>query len=394
MRADDFLLLTSSNATKKYFSNAISALCWPRDWVSHVRYQVRLVDDGLIREIPRKDASNGAKSALVGRRVLVAFMFQTRVMNPTTHALDWQQEALYPFRYGKLVEAYRIGSGDHDIVHFYFGVEGCHVPTPDAPLPIEPAKLLKPNIHAAAVPIKASESAPQKDESAAYDLLESVHPEHLTFQPDQADLSHKALYYPVLCRIRDLRSVGGKYRVRKPKFGARSRTSFYELTERKAYLFDFGFYVPRASGSPSSGSKVALTHDSKTFLTAPKRSLSVESRYDEQAWLVVPGITEGTIYRELTLSTRVKAPQGTNAQPADLSLTLPVTIKQNRWVRWRYGVGGFIAAAALALGTLALAFIAKPPYGLSVEALAVAAALGYLVWLVLNAFSGGSKPYK
>ncbi len=391
MALDKIILLTGSNASKKYFTDTFEVLSWPRGWVMHFRYFVKWVDDDLQKQLPqRTEALKSSDGSLKGTRVLAAYLFQESRRNQQTHELVWNKISLYPLRYGTLVEAYRIGTGTYDIAHFYFQVDGYYLPEKAKGPSLKPDEWLAPRAYATLAQFPIAESSAANDESAAYEIVEGIQPQHAAYQLNQDNPDQKRRYYPVICHLRELRPVGNRDNPLKPKFGREAHGSFYELTERKDFLFDFSFYVPSWSGgAPGSGSKVTLEYDSKAFATTAKRALAVESRYDEHTWLVVPASTPKDILRELEFDTAVKVPTDIDAEPADLVLSIPVTIKPDKPLRFRAAAGDFAAAVGLALGTIALALISRPPFGLPVEVLAVAAVVGYAIWLVISTLSRG-----
>lgn len=388
----EVIVLTTSNASKKYFTDAFAVLSWPRKWVVHFRYQVQWIDKELVDLLPRTEgALESSTSSLKDKNVLAAYLFQERALDPDTHKPRWEQLALYPFRYGKLVEAHRIGTGKYDTAHFYFQVGGYHSPAPGT---AAPNIRVRPGIYASVERFEISESNPADDESAAYTLVEGVQPPHVGYQPNQSDLAEKRRYYPVLCHVRDMRRAGNSSKTLAPRFERTARGSYYELTEKKEYLFDFSFYLPSWCGAPRGGSKITLEYDHEAFATTAKRMLAVESRYDEQAWLLVPASAERQILRELVFSTDLRVPEGINADAADLDLTIPVVIKQDKVRRFWSAAMGLLAAAGLTIGTVAVALlpaaIQNPQAGFPIGLLAVGMGLGYGTWLLIGALS--SRP--
>src|SRR2546426_12027336 len=115
------LVLTSSNASKKYISNAFQTLSWPTGWVAHFRYELQWVEQELRDILPLwQDNSANRRDAVKGLRVLTAYVFQQRNAGRKP---PWDRIALYPLRYGTVVDAYKIGTGDNDVAHLYFKVD-------------------------------------------------------------------------------------------------------------------------------------------------------------------------------------------------------------------------------------------------------------------------------
>lgn len=391
----DAIVLSSSNASKKYFTDSLLVLSSPRGWVMHFRYESRWVDDGLKKQLPMRDAPVGSGSQLSAVPVLVAYMFQER--DPSQPA-TWKPVATYPLRYGTLIDAYRTGAAD-DIAHFYFEVGAYWVAG------VQPAvQLLASGMHAASRNLPDHGQA--HGESAAVALLKSVPTAHLTHQPDETDLNKRRQYYPIVCYLRGLRKrTSPRDAVIAPQFGRAGTSSNYELTELEEYLFDFSFYVPPTFGSPLTGSLVALDYDEKAFASTPKNRLAVESRYDEQSWLVVPAAADRGTVRELTFKTELKVPpkmpSGMDIDVVDLGFTIPVAIGQDRGRRLRYFGVDLLGDFFLAGGTISLAVAGSgaastnpptTPLGLTAATLVFLAVLGALLSIALKLFARLWKP--
>jgi hypothetical protein len=393
---DKVLVLTTSNASKKYFTDAFGVLSWPRGWIVHFRYQVQWIDEELRDLLPQKIGGlQSSAGPLKNIAVLAAYLFQETESDQRTNGVSRKQVALYPLRYGTLVAAYRIGKGRYDAAHFYFRVGGYYLPTAAKAPFVNPNDLVRPGIYAALRQFQIVQSDPADDESAAYTLIEGVQPGHVTFQPNQSNLTERRKYFPVLCFVRDLRRAGRRGGVLTPRFESSARGSYYEFTERKEYLFDFSFYVPTWSATPGSGSKVSLEYDDRAFATTAKRTLAVESRYDEQAWLVVPAAADRKILRELAFVSDVTVPKNAEGEAANVALTIPVTIKQDKLLRVGSAILRLLAAAGLTIGTISVALlpsaIQKPQAGLPIGLLAVGIAVGYSLWLLISTVSGRGK---
>jgi hypothetical protein len=399
-RTDDAaktLVLTSSNASKKYISNAFQSLSWPKGWVVHFRYELRWVEDELRNLLPLwQDTNAGNRHSVANLTVLTAYVFQRR---NESRVPPWDRVALYPLRHGSIVDAYKTGNGDNDVAHFYFKV-GSYWDT-EATASIHVKDLLGlvqdgKNAGLTAHPARVG----QHGESAAQALIDSIRVDHLTHQPDRTDLTKSRQYYPILCYLRGMRprrgQRGGEIDV---QVEPSETMSFFKLTERKDYWFDFSFHVPAsladAFGTPDSGSSITLTYDADAFSSDPARSLAVESRYDEQAWLITPATTDKKILREIQLSTQMEMSTKAAVDWIDLNFTIPVEIRQDGLMRLRFIVAGLIGDFGLALGTIALAVgkvapsttPATGPFGLPSDAFALAV-VGYLTAAVFKVLAG------
>src|SRR3989442_10706342 len=108
---NNVVVLATSNAAKKYFTDAFAVLSWPREWVYHFRYRNNRLDGPLLNDLPRQlQHFKSSPGRLKDARVLVAYVFQERELNPDTRNIDWVPTDVYPLRYGKLVGAFKTGS--------------------------------------------------------------------------------------------------------------------------------------------------------------------------------------------------------------------------------------------------------------------------------------------
>ncbi len=370
----DLLLLTSSNSTKTYFTNALAILCWPRGWVVHVRYQVRWLND------PLKALLTTDGSKLKGRRVLAAYLFQQRV---DEHI--WEPVEFYPLRFGTLVDAHRVGADDGGVAHFYFQLGDFYIPPAAGASGLDLQKRLGSGVHAGLVEFTGHDADSRDDESAARQRLQAINKSHVAYQPDKTKLEVNGEYYPLICHIRQLRTAGKQQKLMQPTYESESRTSTYQLTEGQGFIFDFGFYVPDWCAPPGKDSKVTLSYDEKAFATTPMRTLTVESRYDEQAWLVIPSPTSKSIRRDLVLQTDVRV--AADMDPTNLTLTIPVNINPNVGRRSVAALSDSAGAVGLTVGTVGVALLASLPASAPKELLLVIAIAGYVVWLAITALS-------
>jgi hypothetical protein len=311
-------------------------------------------------------------------------MYQERISATETKRL-----ALYPLRYAILRQAYRLGRTSADIAHFYFELEGFYVPQDGATV-LDPLEVLGATAHVREIDSDVNASSPITDESAARARLEDIAKSHMAYQPDATNLSKSVQYYPLICRVRDLRPARKLNKVISPSFDLPTRSSHYNLRERQECILDLGFYVPTWCTAPLRGSTVTLTSDELAFATSARRSLAVESRYDEQAWLVVAAVTETPIRRELTLQTDLKVPA--DLEPININLTMPVTIRPRRLRRVSSVFLELTAAFGLALATGALALSTKPPSWVHSEWLLPAIVAGYALWFTLSAVARLWRP--
>jgi hypothetical protein len=265
MQADDCLYLSTSNAARKYFTDALTVLAWPRGWVAHFRYQLQWVQEELAEQLPLRGAT--IENPLKGKRVVACYLFQTRL-----DAGRWKRHAIYPLRYGKVVEAYKVGVGQYDIAHFYFEVDGYAVPADSDSAARPPEDFLPPNYHAALGRMIGAPRSAVEDESACQALIESIRREHLTFQPDSEKLDLIEQAYPVVCFVRGVKE---RQRVIVPQFNHSDRRAYYELKEKHEYVLDCSFYMPSWCAAPAPGSKVSLEYDEKAFASAAKSQISM-----------------------------------------------------------------------------------------------------------------------
>lgn len=372
MQTDDCLYISTSNAARKYFTDALTVLAWPRGWVAHFRYQLLWVQEELAEQLPLRGAT--IENPLKGKRVVACYLFQTR-----RDAKHWERHAIYLLRYRKVVEAYKVGAGKYDIAHFYFAMDGYAVPADSDSAALSPEDFLPPNYHAALGPMIGVPTSAAQDESACQSLIESIRMEHLTLQPDSEKLDLIEQVYPVVPFVRGVKE---QQRTIAPQFDHSDRRAYYELKERHEYVLDCSFHVPSWCAAPAPGSKVSLEYDEKAFVSAAKSQMPMESRYDEYAWLVVPAATETEVRRELTLRTDIRAPDGVEVTNVDLAI--PVKIRPSKFLRARYIATDLLGDVGLAVGTVAFTLSRLPNPPLAGEATVALVVGGYAGWLLFK----------
>lgn len=392
----DTIVLTSSNSERKYIKNALQVLSWPNGWVVHFRYELQWVEGSLKGLLPPSDAP--MPEGLKNHAVLTAYVYQERLDVPPF----WSRIDLRPMRYGRLVYAHRTGEGDHDVAHFYVKLSD-YWPDAEGKTLARDERL---ELVAAGKHVGRTNRLSQRGirgESAARALLDAIPLNELRHQPDPADLTNWRQYYPILCFVRGIRPRdAARGSELSPEVGA-DNMSFVELTERRDYLFDFSFHIPaefsKTFDRPQPGSNITLASDPDAFVSKAERTLPIESRYDEQAWLLSPTSTERTIVRELEFATSLKL-RAAIADAVDLDFTIPVSIHQDRAARAKHIGAGLVGDVGVAVGTVALA-IAKVapapepadqgPFGLPLGGFLVAF-LAYALAILSKVFAGLWKP--
>jgi hypothetical protein len=353
------VVLTSSNGSRKYVTDAFEIVSLPTGWVAHFRYELKLVEESLAGALP--DTRGATNNPVRGLRVMTAYVFQTRnVKDPRT----FDPIAVHPMRYARIVDAYKTGVGDRDVAHFYFKLEEYWVPGAATSPEIDQvmAMLASRRYAGQIAPVTASG---REGETAAFAVISAIPDAHLTHQPT-ADATDVRQYYPWLLYIRGIQKHKGWWRRNPtPQFDDGAQSSTYKLTERHEYLLNFSFHVPASIGSnfgePQAGSTIQLTYDKSAFASEADRSLGVESRYDEQLWLVIPATTDRSAQRELLLSTALKVASPDRVDPIDLSFTIPVAIGQNILRRLVFIGFGILGDVSFAIATIIVALAKSAP---------------------------------
>lgn len=395
------LILTTSNASRSYFTDAFQVLAWPRGWIAHFRYQLQWLTSEFADTLPLPDHATNPSLTLRGKRLIIAYMFQEASRSSTDGSVHRSQVALYPLRYGTILNAFRVGNERSDIAHFYFSLDGFYIRPSNVSTCLKPSDILPANIFVDSIRFPVLETDSNSDESAFYRLVDSMDPKHLV---DASEPNAATAYYPVAAFIRGLsrrnhRSTAeaafvdpvSRQRIN-PKFEWSGKLPYYELSERHEYLFDFSYYIPKWAASPAAGSTISLTSDEQVFATPNRYSIPAESRYDEHSWLLASGATERNVWRNLVFTTDIQAKSGNSGEVANLSLNFSIVIKPDvarRAVTLLFDVCGDVG---LAVGTVALAFIKNPPEAITSAQLILGAIVGYTISIASKVVARFLKP--
>jgi len=368
----EWIYLLASNATKEYILDALETLALPRGSIQHFRYQSKYVDPELVKRLPVRSERRG--SDVLGSQVLACYLYQERL---TVSGEQWQWIAIYPLRRGVLVDAYKTGTKPTDVAHFYFEVRDYYDYKTSFEILQSAVKecvgkeCLEKRRYASlgeAFRITTADSA--EDESAFHSFTEAMDPQHLrTPGPDE-----QRQYYPAFCFIRGLRSIENSKLPLEPSYHEASHKSFYELKEGSAYTFELSYYFPRTPPDPTS--EISLRYDTKLFTSPPYRPVRVASRYDEEAWLIIPRTVQRESWSTLELQTNIKAPSNLPADILNLERSFPLRIKSRR--RWKLIVFDILGDLGLAIGTVSLALSSQITYWVP---LTIA---GYALWALLK----------
>lgn len=324
----------SSNATKKYTLNILEALSVPFGWVCHFRYRTVLIDPELLNLIPLKGEKLGKELKKI--KVIDSYLYQEKKSN------EWKWIAIYPFRLGVLMDAYKTGNEDTDVVHLFVKLtEHVSYKNQQAFTDIIKTKLgNKFNQYYASLSTSLEESyvASREDsKSAFYKICESIKSEHFK-SPEGNE------YYPVPCFIEGLKNRKGDFI--DPTYDVLSYKSFYEIGECERYTFEFCLYF--VEKPPEF--EIGLSSDKNIFSTPAEYKLKISSRYDEESWTIISSLLERDIWSSISFKTKLQD-KINNKKSLNIQVEFPVKIKRKRIYRFIDYAGDI----GFAIGTASIA---------------------------------------
>ncbi len=331
------LLLITSNATKEYTLDALETLASPFSTVQHFRYSLKWLDDDLRNALPLKSVERNR--AIAGTEVVVCYLYQ-QIPAGTMGPAKWI--ALYPLRKGKLVEAYKTGSRDQDIAHFYFQVKNFFLYDDSTRQDLTLNGIFK-NLLGGNFEIRYASfisSLDSKYIAAERDSLSAFIGVCDSFDLDHFNSQSGEKLVPFFCHIEGVRDHWGKTVI--PKYDKISRQSIHKLIEGNAYALEFSTYFCKKPPQVN----VTLECDSKIFTTPSKSELRISSRYDEESWSLVPALLEKECRTNLKFQSTFEAQL--NPKPLELAINLAVRIKRNMAFRILELVADFGFAAGTA----------------------------------------------
>lgn len=332
------IYIMSSNATPKYTLNILQTLSAPFGWVSHFRFQKRLVDEDLWKLIPMKGENLSKKMRNI--KVVSSYLYQ-REASDTRY--EW--EAIYPFRFGFLVDAFKTGDSDIDVGHLFVKVNNyvSYENQSDFKSLLMDKLGDKFNQRYASLGESLDEKfiVPRdKSKSAFHKICESIIPQHLR-SPKNTD------YYPVLFFIEGFKNSKGDFL--EPKYDSHSYRSFYEIKECDRYAFEFCFYFRE---KPEKF-EVNLSCDNKIFSNPAKYKLKILSRYDEESWGIISSLLERDIWTSISFSTKLQESPDRVDNKEYLHIDLEIPIKVKRKIQYR--IIDFVSDIGFTVGTASIA---------------------------------------
>lgn len=313
------IYLLSSNATREYILDALEVLALPCGAVQHFRYQLKWVSEELKENI-KKDIN-------LKYTVIVCYLYQEENNG------QWKWIDLYPLREGVLVDVYKTGDSDEDVVHFYFGVRSYFDYNKCRNNLIDSIKKQGSwNKYYASFVENLSQrvDASKNDYSYSHfvEICEKLSKKHFK-SPDG-----KTAYYPIFCSINGLKIMKSKWKFWKKeeeilslKYDDLSHKSYYEISEGSYCSLGLRTYFPQ---NPPEFS-IILKTDEKLFSSPSEQNVRISSRYSEENFVLVPKIVERDSYTLLSLQTDCK--KSGNKEPLNLNISFLIKIKRNIWFR-------------------------------------------------------------
>jgi len=345
---DEIIYLVSSNASKEYMLDALEVLSLPFGMVQHFRYQLRWLDEGLKKKLPIKGETE--KKDLKNSKVIICYLYQQKQDN------EWKWFEIYPLRTGILMEAFKTGTEDNDIAHFYFKVDKYIYYKEGFNFTNDMKDWESWNKHYAFLERNLEEDkvAPQEESYSAFNkICESLKKEHFKSPKGDED------YYPIFGFIDGLKTIKRswtpwrKYEKKIfPKYDPLLYKSYYEISEGSCYSLEFRTYFPE---NPPEF-QVIVKSDEKLFSSPPECKVKISSRYTEENCMLISRELERDVYTSLSFETACKNFDG--KKPLNLYISLPVKIKRKLLFRAievlgdiGFGVGtGSIALAKMLEG--------------------------------------------
>ncbi len=332
----EVLYLLSSNASEKYISDVLETLSLPFGFVQHFRYQLKWIHSDLREKLPIKHDPNRKKllKNIKNTKIIVCYLHQIREND------KWKWNAIFPFRLGILVEAYKTGKEDCDIAHFYFRLENYIKPNNWSILltRLVNNQELRKKPYAFLCKISNDIETADKENSMSvfHKICDSNMFDHFRSQGKN--------YQPLYCFIEGFRKKKG--RIVKPKFHRVTNSSYYKLNEGSKYSFNFSVYFKRKTQQFN----FLIRSDSRVFSTPKDYEIPVLSRYDEITNVFITSLLERDVWTNIYIESKLN--NNTKIIPLNIKISIPIKIKRKVVYRIIDAVGDI--AFGLATATLAL----------------------------------------
>lgn len=370
-----YIYLLSSNARKEYILDALETLALPFGWVQHYRYQLKYVDNELKQKIPKEKENKDNK--LRDYKVIACYLYQEKKNEESGKWL-----VLYPFRLGTLVEVYKTGDRDIDIVHFYFKTEEYIFYNQENFTELLKQIFKDENKQNKFYAILGNKSdklniaSKQNSKSAFHKICEFLKEEHFKSWDGTNE------YYPLFCLIEGLK--GDKPRkwwigipnpfirqsvIFKPQYDKLSCKSYYKISEATSYSLGFEVYFPKRPPEFS----IKIKSDEKVF-APPICEFKVASRYDEENCVLMTRLLERNICSFIAFNTECK--DHNCKETLNLFIKFPVKIVRKIFYRIVEVVGD--AGFAVGTGSIALSKILGEKWGWWYLPVIV----GYALWII------------
>ena len=354
------IILLSSNASKEYILDALEVLALPFGAVQHFRYRLRWLDRELKEKLPIKKNSN--KSKLNDFNVIICYLSQKRINE------KWEWIAIYPLRAGVLVDAYKTGDNDMDVVHFYFKVYKYLNISNDIINKIE-NHLKERSIWGKAYSFITDDImeivSATENEGKAYscfaNICELLGKEHFK-SPDG-----KIEYYPIFTLINGLKTEKKNLKI---KYKHLYHKSYYEISEGSCYSLEFKTYFP----NPPPEFSIILKNEEKLFSNQPEQKIKISSPYSEENFVLIPRFVEKDLYTSLTFKTNCE--KFNDKEVLNLNISFLIKIKRNLWFRIIEITGEF--GFGLGTGSIALAKILEGKWNWWYWPVI----MGYFLWMI------------
>lgn len=333
------ILLTSSNASKKYLTDVLESFSLPIGFVQHYRYHVKWLDPDLVSRLEVKPINSTVKtSSLEGETVIICYLDQTKSNDDGQYY--WKN--LYPYRVGTLMDAYKTGPGDDAVAHFYFKLETYIDCTSDDLTKILERENKYGDYYAFVSQISFNEYIFDEEENitAFHKLI------NFGIFNDIKSTSGES-FSAVYCYVIGFHNSSGG--LLNPEYDMLTKNSYYRFTEGKRYAFDFLVYFRKKKKSFS----YSLCCDKRAFSTLEQYSLNLSSNYDEQSWFLIPTFRKRNLWTNINFYSDLE--EEAEIIPLNINLNFPIKIKRqtlNKVVSAFVDVFIFLITLSLALSKL------------------------------------------
>lgn len=355
-----YIYTMSSNASIKYIRNIMETLSLPSGYVNHFRYQLKWVDPDLRNIIPRKDKKMNKK--LRNIKAIMSYLYQKKIRD------EWKWNTIFPFRSGTLIDAYKTGDEDTDIIHLYIKIDRYILYEKQVQFTNMVCEKLgnKFNKYYASCGLPFEEkyiASIENSKSAFNKICEFLDFEHFK-SPEGKE------YYPIFCFIEGLKDR--KSKSIQPEYDPISYKSYYEIGEASRYSFGLSTYFPQKPPEFI----IKLLTDEKIFSTPSKYELRVASRYDEESYNIISSILERDIWTAISIKTELLN-NINDKEPLNLLINFPVKVKRIIY----YRIIDVLSDIGFGVGTGSLALKAALP---KITWWLWPFFIGYVLWIIFK----------